>query len=619
MNVKEKVFPYLKKVAKPGRYTGGEFGEIIKDKENIKARFAFLFPDSYEIGMSNLGMKILYNCLNSHDDIWCERVFAPWIDMSEIMKQHNIPLYALESGDEIKDFDFLGITLQYEMCYSNVLYCLDLANIPFLAKDRDDSFPIIVGGGPCTYNAEPVADFFDVFSIGEGEDALCEMTHLYIQMKQDGSYSKKEFLKRLAGLPGFYVPSLYEISYNNDGTIASINPLENAPEKVLKRCISDFDTALYPEKVPVSFIETVHDRIMLESARGCMRGCRFCQAGIIYRPYREKSYDLLNDQARCIYNNTGYEEISLTSLSISDYTHLRELVDSLKSWTDERKIGLSLPSMRIDSFEAEIMEKVQGVRKTGLTFAPEAGTQRLRNIINKNLTEEEILDGCISAFKKGRTSVKLYFMLGLPYETDEDVCGIAELAQKIVDAYYSIKERQKGKSVDVTISCACFVPKPHTPFQWNGQNSLEELKRKQQLLKSCITSRKIKYNYHESTVSRLEAVFAKGDRRLSEVLIKAFENGIRFDGWDECFSYDSWLNTFEQCGINPDFYALREISQDEILPWSMIDCGVKESFLKNEAALAKAETTTPDCKTKCSHCGAARFGAALCKRCDGKE
>ena len=614
MTPKQRIIPFLKNVAKPGRYTGRELGEIVKDK-NIKARFAFLFPDTYEIGMSNLGMKILYNCLNACNDIWCERVFAPWIDMGEVMKQQNIPLYALESGDAVSDFDFLGITLQYEMCYSNILYCLDLAHIPFLAKDRDESYPIIVGGGPCTYNAEPVADFFDVFSIGEGEDALVEMTHLYIEMKQNGSYSKHEFLKKLASLPGFYVPSLYDVEYNtNSGQITSITAKENAPSKVLKRCISDFDTALYPKTTPVAFIETVHDRIMHEAARGCMRGCRFCQAGIIYRPYREKSYEILNNDAKCLYSNTGYQEISLTSLSISDYSHLRELVDSLKEWTDDKKIGLSLPSMRIDSFEAEIMEKVQGVRKSGLTFAPEAGTQRLRDIINKNLTEQEILDGCSEAFKKGRCSVKLYFMLGLPYETDEDVCGIAQLAQKIVDCFYNNKNREKGKGVEVTISCACFVPKPHTPFQWNGQNTLEELRRKQQLLKSCITSRKIKFNYHESTVSRLEAAFARGDRKLSSVLIKAHQKGIRFDGWDECFSYEAWLSAFEECGIDLDYYACRQFDIDEILPWSMIDCGVKDSFLKNEALLAKQQLTTPDCGTKCSNCGAARFGAVLCKK-----
>ena len=618
MTPKEQAFKYLKKVLKPARYTGGELNQIIKDKAKVNARFAFCFPDSYEIGMSNLGIKILYDCLNSHEDIWCERCYAPWPDMGALLKEKNIPLYAHESGDALKDFDFLGFTLQYEMSYSNVLYVLSLAGIPLLAADRTDE-PIVIGGGPCSYNPEPVADFFDIFNIGEGEESLAETVRCYIDYKKTHPvFDRAEFLRLASHIKGNYVPALYTPHYDSaTGIFTGITPnYPDVPAFIEKNCITDFDHVRFPETVPVPFTETVHDRIMLECARGCMRGCRFCQAGIIYRPYRAKSPATLNREAYAEYKTSGYEEISLTSLSISDYPRLMELVDTLKEWTDKEKIGLSLPSMRIDSFEAEIMKKVQGVRKSGLTFAPEAGTQRLRDVINKNLTEQEILDGCRGAFAAGRTNVKLYFMLGLPTETDEDVAGIAELGGRIVDEYYRTPGRPKGKGIEVTISCSCLVPKAHTPFQWFGQNSREELERKQKLLGESIHTGKIRYNWHDAKLSRIEAVFARGDRRLSAALMEAHKLGVMFDGWDECFSYETWLTAFENAGIDPDFYATRTFGFDEALPWDHIDCGVSKRFLLAEAKRALEGVTTPDCLTKCSGCGAAKFGASLCIKRD---
>ncbi len=617
MNEKTKATKFLKKVLKPSRYTGGELNEVIKDKEKVDARFAFCFPDTYEIGMSNLGIKILYDCLNKEENIWCERCFAPWPDMSEMMKKNNVSLYALESGDALCDFDFVAFTLQYELSYTNVLYMLDLAGIPLYSKDRDDTCPIIIGGGPCTYNPEPVADFFDIFNIGEGEEALVETTKAYIEYKKTHEkFDKAEFLRLASHIKGNYVPSLYDIEYNGkEGAVSKITPkYDDVPSLVQKNVLADFDKAPFPEKVPVPYTETVHDRIMLEVARGCMRGCRFCQAGIIYRPYRAKNFTTLNKQAHSLYKTSGYEEMSLSSLSISDYPCLMELVDELKTWTDKEKVALSLPSMRIDSFEAEIMKKVQGVKKTGLTFAPEAGTQRLRDVINKNLTEENILDGCKNAFSTGRTSVKLYFMNGLPTERDEDIEGIANLGMKIVDLYYQSPNKPKGRPVEVTISVACFVPKAHTPFQWFGQDSLDELVRKQKLLGSSIHSGKIRYNWHEAKVSRIEAVFARGDRRLSKALETAYKNGQIFDGWDEYFSYDRWINSINEAGLSPDFYANRHIGFDETLPWSHIDSGVKMSFLEAECKKAYEEVTTPDCLSECSKCGAGKFGASLCAK-----
>ena len=605
---KQILMPFLKNVQKPARYTGGELNQVIKDKKNVKLRIAFCFPDSYEIGMSNLGMKILYDVLNSIPEVWCERVFAPWEDMGKLMQEKNVPLYALESGDALTDFDIVAFSLSYEMAYTNMLYMMDLAGIPLLSKDRGDSmkYPLITAGGTCVYNPEPVADFVDLFSIGEGEGHLTDLCKDFIKyMSENKKASKKALLEILAKIPGSYVPVFYDVKYEGrDGTVSEIKPnIEGIPEKVTKRVVENFEDSPYPTKQVVPFIETVHDRISLETSRGCIRGCRFCQAGMVYRPYRARSYDKLCCQARDTFDNSGYEEISLLSLSISDYEELGGLVDGLKEWTDVKKVGLSLPSMRIDAFEAEIMEKVNGVRKTGLTFAPEAGTQRLRDVINKNLTEEEILGGCRGAFSKGRTSVKLYFMLGLPTETDEDVCGIPALGQKIIDEYYKNPDKPKGKGVEATMSVSCFVPKSHTPFQWEGQDSLEELVRKQKLLGTHITTRKLRYNWHEAKVSRLEAIFARGDRRLSAALIEARKRGFMFDGWDEYFSYDKWMEVFEVCGIDPSYYANRPFAFDEVLPWSHISCGVSEEFLMSEAKKAREEKTTPDCRSKCSACG----------------
>jgi len=619
MNEKQKVTKYLKKVTKPSRYTGGELNQVIKNKEDMSARVAFCFPDTYEIGMSNLGMKILYNSLNNSEKIWCERCFAPWPDMGDLMREKGIKLYALESGDALTDFDFIAFTLQYELSYTNVLYMLALSGLPFYSKDRTDDMPLIIGGGPCTYNPEPVADFFDIFSIGEGEESLRELVEFYIEYKNTHeSFVKQDFLREACKIKGTYVPSLYDVTYSEEtGLLTGVTPkFPEVPSLVEKRVITDFDKAETPEKVPVPFTEVVHDRIMLECARGCMRGCRFCQAGVIYRPYRAKSVETLSREAKSLYENSGYEEISLSSLSISDYPCLMELVDELKSWTDGEKVSLSLPSMRIDSFEAEIMKKVMGVRKTGLTFAPEAGTQRLRDVINKNLTEDEILTGCKGAFSAGRTSVKLYFMNGLPTETDEDIEGIANLAQNIVNAYYTNPDKPKGRGVDVNISVSCFVPKAHTPFQWFGQDTIEELVRKQKHLGQSIHSGKIRYNWHEAKVSFIEAVFARGDRRLSKAVVEAFNQGQYFDGWGEYFSYDRYMNIFEKSGIDPSFYANRRMGFDEILPWAHIDSGVTQKFLLSEAKKALGEETTPDCLTKCSGCGAAKFGSDLCtKRC----
>ena len=620
MTPKEQAFRFLKNVVKPARYTGGELNQIVKDKAAVKARFAFCFPDTYEIGMSNLGIRILYECLNRVPDVWCERTYAPWPDMGEMLKAKGIPLYALESGDALRDFDFLGFSLAYEMSYTNVLYVLELAGIPLLARDRGDGMPLVIGGGPCTYNPEPVADFFDLFSIGEGEEGLTDIVKFYISWKEThADFDRAAFLREASKIPGCYVPSLYKAEYNGkSGEISSLEPLcPDVPARVEKRVVADFDKAPFPAATPVPYTEIVHDRIMLECARGCLRGCRFCQAGIIYRPYRAKTPATLDREARAQYASSGYEEMSLTSLSISDYPRLMELVDTLKEWTDTEKVGLSLPSMRIDSFEAAIMKKVMGVRQTGLTFAPEAGTQRLRDVINKNLTEKEILDGCASAFAAGRSNVKLYFMLGLPTETDEDVEGIAALSQKVVDVYYHLPERPKGaRGVEATLSVACLVPKAHTPFQWFGQDSLEELDRKQHVLGAAIHTRKIRYNYHDGKLSRLEAVFARGDRRLAAALLEAHKRGLKFDSWDEYFDYDAWMDVFAACGIDPDFYATRRFGFDELLPWDHIDSGVTKAFLLHEAKKALDAQTTPDCLTQCSGCGAAKYGAALCKKRD---
>ena len=601
----------LKAVQKPGRYTGGEFGQILKDKNNIKARVAFCFPDTYEIGMSNLGIKILYGALNEMKDVWCERVYAPWTDMEEAMRKNNVPLFALESKDYVKDFDFMAISLQYELCYTTAVNMIDLAGIPIFAKDRGEDFPIILGGGPCAYNAEPVADFFDIFSIGEGEEALCELMSLYIRMKDDGTYSKAAFLREASHLKGFYVPSLYTVEYNEDGTIKLFEPeFDDVPKKVEKRIVEDLNTSYFPLKPVMPYIETVHDRIMLETFRGCIRGCRFCQAGMVFRPVREKSAEVLNAQAQEIYKNTGYTEISLTSLSISDYSCLTEATDLLLDWTNKCKVNLSLPSLRADSFTKELMRKVSSIRSSGLTFAPEAGTQRLRDAINKNLYEEDLLNAVHLAFEGGKSQVKLYFMNGLPTETYEDIEGISVLAKHVVDEFYKMPVRPK-KPVQVTISVSCFVPKPHTPFQWEPQDSLESLVDKQKFLGEKITDRKVRYTWHEAKVSRLEAVFSKGDRRLSKAIACAVGKGMRFDAWDEYFDYDKWMAVFEECGIDPSFYANRRIGFDEILPWDVIDIGVNKSFMISENKKAYESQTTPNCKEKCSGCGANKLGKEL--------
>lgn len=600
----------LRSVSKPGRYTGGEYGQIVKDREKVKARFAFCFPDSYEIGMSNLGVRILYGVLNREEDIWCERVYAPWIDMEDKMREHHIPLWAHESGDPIADFDFIGFTLQYEMSYTNVLNMLDLAGLPLRAADRGEDAPLVIGGGPCSYNPEPVADFFDLFNIGEGEEMLPEIVRLYIKMKEDGSYTKAGFLREAArSIEGVYVPSLYDVSYNEDGTVKAYTPkYTDVPARVRKRIVKDLDTMYFPDKLVMPYLETVQDRIMLEVFRGCIRGCRFCQAGIIYRPVREKSPEVLCNQAKCLYEATGYEEMSLSSLSISDYTRLRELTDGLISWTNDKKVSLSLPSLRIDSFTRELMDKVASVRASSITFAPEAGTQRLRDVINKNVTEEDLMNAAGIAFAAGKEQVKLYFMDGLPTETDEDLEGIAKLGKAVIEKFYATPEHNKRRQPQVTVSVSCFVPKPFTPFQWEPQDMPETLERKRLYIRSKITDRKIKYSCHDSGTSRIEAVLALGDRRVGAALELACREGFRFDAWDEFFSYDRWMDVFARAGIDPSFYANRRRQTSEVLPWDVIDCGVTKEFLIREYEKAHAGVTTPNCREHCSGCGANRLG-----------
>ncbi|MBQ7669926.1 MAG: TIGR03960 family B12-binding radical SAM protein [Clostridia bacterium] len=619
--MREDIKSFITKVRLPGRYTGGETGCVIKDKSTVNARWAFCFPDTYEIGMSNLGVKILQGALNEMDDVWCERVFAPWIDMEAEMRKRNIPLFALESGDGVADFDFVAFSLSYELSYSNVLNMLSLAGLALRSSERTDDDPVVIAGGHCTYNPEPLADVIDIFSIGEGEEALPEITRLYIDMKKSGTYTKKDFLYRAATeLEGFYVPSLYDVVYNDDGTVASYKPKdEKVPPRVRKRIVERLDDAYFPTNPVLPLVEAVHNRITLEVFRGCIRGCRFCQAGMIMRPVREKTPDVLCEQAREYAKNTGYEEISLSSLSISDYSCIEELTTKLIDWTNDEKINLSLPSLRADSFTKELMDKISSVRTSTLTFAPEAGTQRLRDVINKNVTEEEILRASHVAFAAGKSQVKLYFMMGLPGETYEDIEGIKELASNVVEEYYRTPERNRKKQAQVTLSVACFIPKPHTPFQWEGQNSMEELSHKQQFLLDKIKSdRKIKFNYHDADVSRIEAIFARGDRRLGNALIKAHERGIKFCAWEECFDYDEWIRAITDCGLSPDFYANRSIPDDEILPWDVIDCGVSKEFLLRERHLAKEAIPTPSCLEKCSGCGANKLiDKKYCRWCPG--
>ena len=609
--ISKEVQKILPLVQKPGRYTGGELNSIVKDKSNVKLRYAFCFPDSYEIGMSHLGIKILYSAANAREDVWCERVFAPWHDMEKEMRKNNIPLFALESGDPLRNFDLIGFTLQYELCYTNVLNLLDLAGMPVRASERDDSYPIVVGGGPCACNPEPLADFFDMFMLGEGEELSNELFDLIIECKEKG-VSKKELLKRAAQIEGIYVPSLYDIDYNEDNTIKAVTALDGAPEKVTKRIISDLDTVHYPEKFIVPFIEVVHDRVIHEILRGCIRGCRFCQAGFLYRPIREKSPSVINEQCYKLCQSSGYDEISLSSLSTSDYTQLEELMEKLLSWTQEEKVNIALPSLRVDNFSEKLMEHLKKVRRSGLTFAPEAGTQRLRDAINKNVTEEEMLNTARQAFSGGWTAVKLYFMLGLPTETYDDVAGIAELAQKVVNEFYKNPDKPKGKGVQVSISVASFVPKPFTPFQWEAQDTIEELINKQNHLLSSVTTKKISVSYHKVNISFLEGVFARGDRRLCDVVEYAWRNGCKFDSWDDSFLFDVWFDAFEKCGVDPLFYTSRKRDFEEILPWDHLDYGIRKQFLINENKKAYGNETTPHCRIKCAGCGTNMLNGGKC-------
>ncbi len=613
MDYKTKFEACLKKVQKPARYIGNEFNSVHKEKTEGMVSFAFCFPDVYEVGMSHLGMKILYHMLNNREDTVCERVFAPWVDMEEELRLNNIPLLSLESHTEVCKFDIVGFTLQYEMSFSNVINMLDMAKIPLKAKDRGENDTFVCAGGPCAYNGEPLADVIDFFILGEGEEVNNEVIDAYKEWKAE-KCGRIKFLEKLAQIEGIYVPQFYDIEYNNDNTVKSITPnREGVPEKIKKRIVKELDDTYILDKMIVPFMDIVHDRMTLELFRGCIRGCRFCQAGYLYRPVRQHSVEKLVDAAKKMIASTGYEEMSLSSLSTSDYTDLHMLIDELLKLTVEKRINLSLPSLRVDNFSMELMEKVQTVKKSGLTFAPEAGTQRLRDVINKNVLESDLLRTSRIAFEGGYNRIKLYFMIGLPTETDEDVIGIAELAQKVVDVFYAIpKEIRKGRQLTVTVSTSSFVPKPFTPFQWEPQNRIDTLVEKQKLLKEHIKTKSISYNWHQSHVSFLEAVFAKGDRRLCDVLISAQKKGCRFDGWDEHFAYDKWLEAFQDCGIDPEFYAYRKIEHSEVLPWEHIDIGVSKQHLIKEHELAYAEKTTPSCREKCSGCGATKFGGGVC-------
>ena len=592
----------LTAVQKPARYTGGEWGEVKKDPSQVRVRVAFCFPDTYEIGMSNLGMRILYGGMNGRDGIWCERVFAPWGDMEAEMRKHGLPLWALESQDNVRDFDMIAFTIGYEMAYSNILNMLDLAGVPIHAKDRKGLRNIVFAGGVCAFNPEPLAEFIDFFSLGEGEDSTVEIVSLYDRAKAEG-WDKETFLKEDAKIPGVYVPSFYRHEYNEDGTLKAVVPLSGAPETVTKRIVEDLDNAYFPAKMIVPSTEIVHDRANLEAFRGCIRGCRFCQAGFSCRPVRKKSPEVLYRQAVETLEFSGSSEINVSSLSTSDYRGLKELTDRLIPYCAENKVNLSVPSLRADNFSRELMEKLQTVRKSGLTFAPEAGTQRLRDVINKNLTEDEILNTCAQAFSGGWNNVKLYFMLGLPTETDEDVLGIAELVYKVIQAW---KEHavNKKRGLRVHVATAYFVPKPHTPFQWEKQITPQEYLRRCKLLKSHFYSKSIVYDYHSPDLSRLEAVFARGDRRLGPVIETAVKNGARLDGWDEYFNYARWYDAFRECGIDEDFYTTRGYGEEEILPWDTIDVGVSKAFLKRERRRAYDGKVTPDCRHGCAGCGA---------------
>ena len=610
----------LMQVEKPARYIGNEVNSVMKKKNEVQVRFAMCFPDVYEIGMSHLGIQIIYDMLNQFEDVWCERVYSPWVDLDAIMRKEHIPLFALESQDPIKEFDFLGITIQYEMCYTNILQVLDLSGIPLLSKDRSEEDPIVIGGGPCTYNPEPICDFFDLFYIGEGETQYRNLLDLYTECKRKKE-SRKEFLRKAARIPGMYVPSLYDVTYKEDGTIKERIPLaEGIPMTITKELVSDVSNTYYPKKPVVPFIKVTQDRVVLEIQRGCIRGCRFCQAGQLYRPVRERSLEMLETYAVEMLENTGHEEISLSS---SDYSKLPELLDFLIEKCDERKINISLPSLRIDAFSLDVMNKVQDVKKSSLTFAPEAGSQRLRNVINKGLTEEVILEGSRLAFEGGWTRVKLYFMLGLPTETPEDIRGIAELSNKIAAVFYETvpKEKRNGR-VQIVASTSFFIPKPFTPFQWAPQCTKEEFLDKAYQTRTAITSqlnqKSIKYNWHEADVSVLEGILARGDRKLNQAILRAYEKGCMYDAWSEYYKNDIWMETFEECGIDISFYTTRARGDDESFPWDFLDCGVTKQFLLREWHRAQEESVTPNCKMQCQGCGAARFQTGICMEKKGE-
>ena len=603
----------LPTVQKPARYTGGEYNEVKKDLADVRVRIAFCFPDTYEIGMSNVGMRILYGVMNQMDGVWCERVFAPWSDMEEAMEQYSLPLWALESQDPVKDFDMIAFTIGYEMCYTNILNMLRMAQVPLYAKDRKGLKNIVFAGGVCAFNPEPLADYIDFFSLGEGEEITPEIVSLYDQAKAE-DWTKEKYLLEVSKIPGIYVPSFYDHEYGDDGRLLRVIPQNGAPEVVTKRIIEDLDTAYYPTKMIVPSTEIVHDRANLEVFRGCIRGCRFCQAGFSCRPVRKKSAKVLYRQAVETLEDSGHNEITLSSLSTSDYRELKELTDDMIPYCADHKVNLSVPSLRADNFSRELMQKLQMLRKSGLTFAPEAGTQRLRDVINKNLTEEEILSSCALAFSGGWNNVKLYFMLGLPTETDEDVLGIAELVYKIICTWKDCASNKK-RGLRVHVATAYFVPKPHTPFQWEQQITPEEYLRRCKLLKSHFYSKSIEYNYHAPDLSRLEAVFARGDRRVGKVIEEAMKRGAHLDGWDEHFSYQTWLDAFDACGVDPDFYTVRGFGEEELLPWDMFDVGVSKRFLLRERKRAYEAVVTPDCRQGCAGCGANQLLKEV--RCDG--
>ena len=607
----------LLKISQPARYIGGEVNMVKKEPSKVAVRFAMCFPDVYEIGMSHLGIQILYDMFNRRDDVYCERVYSPWMDLDPIMREQKIPLFAVESQDPIKKFDFLGITIQYEMCYTNILQVLELSQIPLHAEDRTEEDPIVIGGGPCTYNPEPIAPFFDLFYMGEGEVVYFDLIDRYKEIKARGG-SRKEFLEQAAQIPGIYVPGFYDVTYKEDGTIEAMTPNNpHAPQTVSKQLVMDMSDTWYPEKPVVPYLRATQDRVVLEIMRGCIRGCRFCQAGMVYRPVRERSLEELKRLARTMLKSTGHEEISLSSLSSSDYTKLEGIVNFLIDEFDGKGVNVSLPSLRIDAFSLDVMSKVQDVKKSSLTFAPEAGSQRLRNVINKGLTEENILNGSAEAFKGGWNRVKLYFMLGLPTETVEDMQGIAELSEKVAEVYYDTvpKEQRHGK-VQVTASTSFFVPKPFTPFQWAPMCTKEQFLERASIvnhrMKEMLNKKSLRYNWHEADVTVLEGVLARGDRKVATVIEEAYRQGAIYDSWSEYFNNDIWMKAFETCGVDIDFYTTRERSLDEVFPWDFIDAGVTKDFLKREWANAQAETVTPNCRMLCSGCGVRKYGGGVC-------